>query len=80
MHINLTHQSYTSIPHTLISHTLIPHIDIAASHRPSHPLPQDIANSSYYYILVQRVYYFILATEGYSITKIKRKTGVLKHL
>ena len=53
---------------------------MAASHRPSRPLPQDVADSGYRYILIQRIHYLILATKGYSITKIKRKTNILKYL
>ena len=53
---------------------------MAVSHRPSRPLPQDVADSGYRYTLVQRVYYLILAIEGYSVIKIERKTSVLKYL
>ena len=53
---------------------------MAASHRPSRPLPQDVADSGYRYTLVQRVHCLVLATEGYSVTEIERKTGVLKRL
>ena len=49
---------------------------MAASHRPSRPLPQDVADSGYRYTLVQRVHCLVLATEGYSVTEIERKTGV----
>ena len=49
---------------------------MAASHRPSRPLPQDVADSGYRYTLVQRVHCLVLATEGYSVTEIERKTDV----
>ena len=49
---------------------------MVASYRPSRPLPQDVADSGYCYTLVQRVHCLVLATEGYSVAEIKRKTDI----
>src|SRR2546423_1432436 len=65
--------SHRSSPHLFRSPSRPPP---RPSRPPLRPLPQDIVDSGYRYTLVQRVYYLVLVTEGYSVAEIEKKTGV----